>query len=176
MKKALRHPKADAAARQRFRETLRAHEAREKDIVYIDESGFSRSMPRLHGYAPRGRRCFDTHDWGARTRTNAVGALVGASLLTVALFDATINADTVHAWLARELLPRIGKPSVIVMDNASFHKRPDIREIIEAAGHVLEFLPPYSPDLNPSERKWAQAKARRRKTGHTLDQIFANLF
>ena len=29
---------------------------------------------------------------------------------------------------------------------------------LEKAGHTLLYLPPYSPDLNPIEKKWAQAK------------------
>jgi hypothetical protein len=51
----------------------------------------------------------------------------------------------------------------IVMDNASFHKRADSQQLIEQAGHLVEFLPPYSPDLNPVEHKWAQSKALRRQ-------------
>jgi transposase len=39
------------------------------------------------------------------------------------------------------------------MDNATFHKRQDIRAAIVNAGHSLVFLPPYSPDLNPIEKK-----------------------
>ena len=45
------------------------------------------------------------------------------------------------------------------MDNATFHKRQDTQEMIEKEGFILEYLPPYSPDLNPIEQKWAQAKA-----------------
>ena len=39
---------------------------------------------------------------------------------------------------------------VIVLDNASCHKRKDILEKIEAEmpNIILEFLPPYSPDYN----------------------------
>ena len=58
------------------------------------------------------------------------------------------------------------------MDNASFHKRHDTMELISNAGHTLEYLPPYSPDLNPIEHKWAQAKAIRRKTGKSTEEIF----
>ena len=39
--------------------------------------------------------------------------------------------------------------AVIVMDNASFHKRADILESIAQTSCTLKFLPPYSPDLNP---------------------------
>ena len=44
--------------------------------------------------------------------------------------------------------------------------------MIAQAGHILEYLPPYSPDLNPIEHKWAQAKAIGRKTGKSAEQIF----
>ena len=50
------------------------------------------------------------------------------------------------------------KGQVIVMDNASFHKSPHIRELIEQAECTLIHLPPYSPDLNPIELFWANMK------------------
>ena len=48
------------------------------------------------------------------------------------------------------------------MDNAAFHKRADIQQLFEQAGHIIEYLPAYSPELNPIEPKWAQAKAVRK--------------
>ena len=42
------------------------------------------------------------------------------------------------------------------MDNASFHKR--VKRPLNRHGNRLLFLPPYNPDLNPIEKKWAQAK------------------
>ncbi|WP_416430684.1 transposase [Piscirickettsia salmonis] len=63
-----------------------------------------------------------------------------------------------YAWLVKDLLPKLPAHSVIVMDNARFHKRSDMIEAIEEQGHTLEYLPSYSPDLNPIERKWAEAK------------------
>ncbi|WP_395168533.1 transposase [Piscirickettsia salmonis] len=58
-----------------------------------------------------------------------------------------------YAWLVKDLLPKLPAHSVIVMDNARFHKRSDMIEAIEEQGHTLEYLPSYSPDLNPIERK-----------------------
>ena len=62
------------------------------------------------------------------------------------------------------------------MDNASFHKRQDIQEAIVQAGHISEYLPPYSPDLNPIEKKWAQAKAIRRQKRCSVDELFNQSF
>ena len=50
------------------------------------------------------------------------------------------------------------------MDNASFHKGNEMQKILEEAGHILLYLPPYSPDLYPIEKKWAQAKHIRPST------------
>ncbi len=58
------------------------------------------------------------------------------------------------------------------MDNAAFHKSLTTRKLIEAHGHILEYLPPYSPDFNPIENKWAQAKAIRRAHQCSIDELF----
>ena len=51
----------------------------------------------------------------------------------------------------------------VIMDNASFHKSDEISELFEKNRVNLIYLPPYSPDLNPIEHKWAQLKAKFRK-------------
>ena len=44
------------------------------------------------------------------------------------------------------------------MDNASFHKSLKTKDILSEHGHELEFLPPYSPDLNLIEHRWPRQK------------------
>ena len=85
-----------------------------------------------------------------------------------------INSDIFHQWVIKELIPIAPKKAVIVMDNASFHKREDMKNALINADLILEYLPPYSPDLNPIEHKWAQAKAIRRKHNCTMDELFVN--
>ena len=143
-----------------------------RPIVYIDESGFAVDMPRTHGYAPIGERCIGTQDWHAKGRINVIGALIGKLLTTVGLFEQNVDADTFYAWTTDDLLPKLPENSIIVMDNATFHKRADIQTAIVEAGHTLEFLPAYSPDLNSIEHKWAQAKKLRRKLRSTVDELF----
>lgn len=130
-------------------------------------------MPRPYGYAPIGQRCWGTQDWQAKGRTNVIGALLGSTLIAVDLFEGTINAEVFQAWVQQSLLKQLPPASVIVMDNASFHKRADTRQCLEAAGHSVLFLPPYSPDLNPIEHTWAQAKARRRQHRCSVEALFA---
>ena len=105
---------------------------------------------------------------------NAIGAIIGFTFLSVGLFNANIDSDIFYAWLTQDLLPKVPPDSVIIMDNASFHKRNDMREAIKQRGIILEYLPTYSPDLNPIERKWAQAKSIRKKLRcEDIDLLFS---
>jgi len=131
--------------------------------------------PRNNGYSLKGKRCYASKDWHARGRVNAIGAIIDFNLINVCLFDCYINADVFYAWLTQQLLPNIPSNAVIVLDNATFHKRNDAIQAMELAGHIVEFLPPYSPDLNPIEKKWAQIKNIRRKFNYTPDQLFFTL-
>ena len=129
-------------------------------------------MPRTHGYAVKGRRCFGVCDWGAKGRTNAIGALLGGVLLTVSLFHTTVNTAVFNAWIIQDLLPKLPESSVVIMDNATFHKGVDMVKALQAEGHTLLYLPPYSPDLNPIEKKWAQVKATRRREQCSVEDVF----
>ena len=94
-------------------------------------------------------------------------------LLLASLYVSTnINSDIFFSWTTKCLLPKAPKHSVFVLDNASFHKRLDIIDAIEKAGHIVLFLPPYSPDLNPIEKTWAHLKSDRRKTEKTVELLF----
>lgn len=132
-------------------------------------------MSRTHGYATKGQRCYRLQDWNAKGRINVIGALLVGALLTVGLTDSNVDADIFNLWLEQDLIPKLPAHSLIVMDNATFHKRANTKHMIKNPGNTLAYLPPYSPDLNPIEQKWAQAKAIRRKTGKSTDQIFESI-
>lgn len=158
--------------RQEFNKKIENDKSEGRIIIPIDESGFADNMPRTHGYAPKGIRCYDIQDWRPGKRTNVIGALMGDKLLTVSMFECNINTTIFNSWVKQDLIPKLPKNSVLIMDNAGFHKSPLLIEMIKKAGHKLEYLPAYSPDLNPIESKWAQSKAKRRKYRCDIDLLF----
>ena len=131
-------------------------------------------MPRTHGYSLRGERCYGKKDWGAKGRTNVIGALLGKELLTVSLFESSINSEIFCSWVEQDLLPKLPCKSVVIMDNASFHKSKSMQESFKSWGHKLEYLLVYSPHLNPIEKKWAQVKSIRRKMNCDVYSLFAS--
>jgi len=69
------------------------------------------------------------------------------------------------------LIKELHPGQVVVMDNASFHKSPKTRELIESVGCRLIFLPPYSPDLNPIEKFWGNMKRWIKDNIHLFDNF-----
>ncbi len=88
------------------------------------------------------------------------------------LISGSVNTAVFTSWVDQVLLPNCPKESVVIMDNASFHKGKEMQKILEDSGHTLLYLPPYSPDLNPIEKKWAQAKHIRRTLACSIDHLF----
>jgi transposase len=89
--------------------------------------------------------------------------------------DGAVNGDVFQAFVEQVLVPQLRASDVVIMDNLSSHKRTRTRELIEAAGGAVLFLPPYSPDLNPIEMIFAKVKhllrspaCRARRAGRNL--------
>jgi transposase len=141
---------------------LEGYEASKRPIVYLDESGFKAHDHRPYGYAPKGESCVGQYNWQLKNKTNAIGAIYEHQLFAVGLYDRSINSDVFHDWVAKKLMPELPKDCVIVMDNATFHKRKDTQELIQNAGHTILYLPPYSPNFNLIEQTWAWVKRKRK--------------
>ena len=66
------------------------------------------------------------------------------------VIDGPIDRLAFEAYVEKVLLPELRKGDVVIMDNLPGHKGPRVREMIEAAGARLLYLPPYSPTSIPS--------------------------
>ena len=69
-----------------------------------------------------------------------------------------MNSRLFELWFVEVLLVEITAGSVIILDNASWHRKKVLRALAEAAGCRVIFLPAYSPDFNPIENTWANLK------------------
>jgi transposase len=128
------------------------------DIVYMDETGFAPHTSRTHGYSAKGVRIYGDIESDRRPRTSLIGGYKNGKLIAPVLFNGNCNTKVMNVWLDDHLLPTLKKGSVIVMDNAAFHKSIETRDIIKRHGCFALFLPPYSPHLNPIEKLWANIK------------------
>ena len=142
-------------------------------MVYFDESGFANHTHRPHGWALRGREVFGRISGNNRKRINLIMAQRGADWLAPMLFEASCTHLTVTTWIEKMLLPVLRRNSLVVMDNAPFHNKSKISELLVAAGHTLLPLPRYSPDFNPIEQAFAILKRQRQFSGKDVAELIA---
>ncbi|CUX67557.1 transposase (fragment) [Agrobacterium genomosp. 5 str. CFBP 6626] len=100
---------------------------------------------------------------GHRKTTTLVAGLRNTGMVAPLVIDGPINGEWFEAYVAQVLVPTLKPGDVVILDNLSSHKRPAAREMIEAAGARMMFLPPYSPDFNPIEKAFSKLKALLRK-------------
>lgn len=141
--------------------------------VFIDETGTSTKMARLHGRAPRGERCRAPVPHGHWNTTTFVGALRLSGMTAPMTLDGAMNGIAFQAYVEQVLVPTLSPGDVVSMDNLPAHKPAGIRDAIERAGATLLFLPPYSPDFNPIEMAFSKIKAWLRNTApRTVEHLW----
>ena len=126
--------------------------------MYIDESGSDKNCYKQKGWGEIGKKLIGKISGKHIKRTNIIAGLCNSKLVAPLIFQGSCNTELFTAWIKQQLIPSLKKGQTIIMDNASFHKSPKVREAIENAGCKLIYLPPYSPDLNPIETFWANMK------------------
>ena len=104
-------------------------------------------------------------------RTNIVAALCGGQMLAPMEYEGTTDHQVFEMWFERILMAQLPQDRVIVMDNASFHRKNVLTVLAHQAQCKIVFLPPYSPDFNPIEKKWANLKSFLRNYAFRFERI-----
>src|SRR3712207_5196285 len=72
--------------------------------------------------------------------------------------EGATTARVFEAYVRRVLAPSLKEGQIVVMDNPGAHRPKRVRELIEARGCELMYLPSHSPDYNPIEEAFAKIK------------------
>ena len=81
-------------------------------------------------------------------------------------YSGTANKDLFLGWFEQILCPCLSVGDYVILDNASIHKGSEIYDMAKEFGINILYLPPYSPDLNPIEKVWANFKNTLRRIRH----------
>ena len=122
-----------------------------------DEAAVQTQQNSGYGWRPTGGQ--ETCKTTFSTRSIRMFGAMSEDELPIKIVDST-NSETFQEFLKeiRQDHPKF----YMVLDNASCHKSKMIREYVESAGDdiAFEFLPPYTPQLNPIETMWRDLKRR----------------
>ncbi len=139
--------------------------------VYLDESGIDNRDDYGYGWNQKGQRLCDLKLGKRRIRVSIISGLCRGKLIAPFTFEGTCNRSVFEQWLSEKLLPHLKPGQSVILDRATFHKSEKIRELITSAKCELEYLPPYSPDLNEIEHYWFPIKNRVRKSQGTIEDF-----
>lgn len=165
----------DEALRQAFRQQLaELCQQPDVDIWFADESGFEGDPRPRRRWDKRGRKTRSTKN-GDHLRMNVMGMVCPRTGEFFAIETSHSDSETFQAFLqeADKSIKRQRPRNILILDNASWHKR----KAIHWHGWKPAYLPPYSPDLNPIERIWLIMKARwfNNYTCRSVDQLIDRL-
>ena len=124
-----------------------------ENVVYIDETGIQMQIYRQYARSPRGKRVKKGISGKRYKSAGLVAAQCEGKLIAPHTYSGTMKASVFEEWFEADLLKKLSKDHVIIMDNAAFHKREVLYQIAKKYSQELIFLPPYSPEYNPIKHK-----------------------
>ena len=126
-------------------------------LIFLDASHFVMGCDFLGAVYGKVRRFALTYS--GRKRYNVLGALdyYSKKVLTVTN-DTYITATEVCEILHKIAKEYANKEVHVVLDNARYQKCKIVQEIANKLNIHLEYIPPYSPNLNLIERLWKFVK------------------
>lgn len=134
-------------------------------LVFVDEMGVHTSLAPVYAYAPIGERAFFEIPRNRGRNTALLSSLHAGGIGPSMAVEGATTSGVFEAYVERLLAPALRPGQVVVMDNLGAHRPKRVRELIEARGCELLYLPPYSPDLNPIEEAFTKVKHILRKIG-----------
>jgi transposase len=155
-KKTVAASERNETERAAWRTVMRVRDAAR--FIFVDEAGTHLALSPRYAWAPRGQRAHGQvpRNWGKNTTL-----LAGLSLRGVQApwtVEGAIDTAAFEVYIEQVLCPTLQPGDVVIIDNLSVHKAARIRDLIEACGGELVYLPAYSPDLSPIEEAFSKIK------------------
>jgi len=133
-------------------------------------------MIRLYGRSQASERCVDYAPHGHWHTNTFIAALRHDRIDAPMLFDGPMNSATFLSYVQNVLAPTLEQGDLVICDNLSSHKSPAVKEALQRVGADIEYLPPYSPDLNPIEMAFSKIKAYLRgNPSECIERVTKNL-
>lgn len=111
-------------------------------IAYVDETSIDTCLYREYGWSQKGIHLTGKVSGRKFKRTGIVAAQMEKCIIAPLQYDGTTDSTLFEMWFETRLLPSLPKRTVIVMDNASFHRKSKLFPLATQAGVRLVFLRP----------------------------------
>ena len=134
-----------------------------EDIICIDETSIKSLQKRNHCYSNKGKRCvIKTQSQEVFKKYTGIFAISVNGVVGWDLYEKSgINADRMVEFLEANITNKF-KNKLIILDNASSHRNPKVKEVINKDNHLL-YAVPYQHFTNSIENYFSMLKSRLQK-------------
>jgi transposase len=132
-------------------------------LCWIDQSGIKNNERPLWGWSPRGSICLGIKPARSTEKSNIMAGYRDGKLVAPMQYAENTTAAIVETWFENNLLKAVPAGTVLILDNAPFHRKKKLEAFAKQADCAILWLPPYAPDLNKIENSWATIKHYARK-------------
>ncbi|EOD10896.1 hypothetical protein EMIHUDRAFT_215169 [Emiliania huxleyi CCMP1516] len=141
-----------------------------EQLIWIDESAVDkRLLNKRYGYALRGLRADSSRGILARGKRHSMLGFFDVNVGHVGhvTVEGGFDSEAFASACTDHLMPVMSKftqcfgmeqRSVVIMDNCGIHRNQQLLNLFHSRGFVVEFLPPYSPNVAPHEKCIRQVK------------------
>ncbi len=122
------------------------------EIQWADETGLQSGENRGRSFAPIGETPVRRHK-GTAEKANMISSVTNQGKLRFMFYEGRFNQHVLMKYLKRLIKDAAGRPLVIILDNHPSHHGKALKAWVGENSEkiTLQYLPSYSPDLNPDE-------------------------
>jgi transposase len=136
-------------------------------ICFSDEAGFHATAQYGTTWSPKGETPLIKAS-GKREKVNCISAINNKGHLRFMLYEETFTSEVFLRFLGR-LLHNQSVPVTLIVDGHRTHFTKKVKDFVALQKGKLKIyaLPPYSPELNPDELVWNNARQKVAKKKYT---------
>lgn len=148
-----------------------------RTVFFADESGFQSIHNKVKTWGKKGERPV-VEQTGRRFSKGVISAITPQGKIAFMQFDGGMTAKLFIKFIKRLESNTKKRKITLIVDSLPAHKSKLVKEYIESTkGKVkIYYLPGYSPNLNPDELVWSNAKREvQRKLSKTKGELEKNI-
>lgn len=121
------------------------------EIIWVDETGITNHANSQRGYSRPGQTP-ELRQEGTKRKINMISGVSNRGLVRFMCYTSSMTQLKFILFLAR-IADSLDRPVIVITDNLSVHHGKKVKAWLEETDRKieLEFIPSYSPELNPDE-------------------------
>lgn len=130
------------------------------ELLFLDETGFNLHTRPQYGYSPKNVPAYATVINNRGRNVSLLALISNRGILKYKIIEGAFNSVLLLDFLQECVTSNVFTSKTLIMDNVRFHKTESVLSFFSEKNISYDFLPPYSPQLNPIEEVFSVIKNR----------------